>query len=107
MSIGFANGTEGDAWMHVWCDHCARDHGVHDESGPGCSIVMHLMTAESEEADGWPEPLLRTKDYWKSLPADIACAAFTPCAACGGDPLAVTRAAVVARIVATVQESGR
>lgn len=37
QSRPFSNGTEGDAWMSVWCELCVHDHGIHADSGePGC-----------------------------------------------------------------------
>lgn len=96
----FSNGTEGEAWMGVWCNHCAKDHGIHTGDGGGCEIILTAMVPELWR---WPEPWVATRDYRKRLPADIDCLAFEPCEPCGGDPLAETREGVRVRIRKTVR----
>lgn len=94
----FSNGTEGDAWMSKWCNHCARDHDLHNgsESGPGCNLMSVAMFLE-EWPEGWiPEP----DDGRFFLPSRLVCAAFEPCTPCGGDPGASDRAERVAEVTA-------
>ena len=97
MSVVFSNGTEGDAWMNVWCRHCAHDHDQHDGTEltnvGGCEVVMHMMTS-----DVWPEAILREPEGEFHIPPLHLCGVFTPCEPCGGDPLAETRSNVVAYV---------
>jgi hypothetical protein len=74
--------------MAKWCEYCARDHGMHDQSlDPLCDLVMTAMIGEWPE--GWiPEP----DDGSFALPSRLVCSAFTPCEPCGGDPGAEARA---------------
>lgn len=98
MSVVFSNGTEGQAWMNVWCAHCALDHDQHEgqpmDNG-GCDLVLHMMTS-----DVWPEAIVPQPPGEFHLPPLHLCGMFTPCNDCGGDPLAETRANVVAHTTA-------
>jgi hypothetical protein len=92
MSSVFSNGTEGYAWMDVWCNHCAHDHAMHnDGNGPGCGVVIHMMTS-----DEWPEAIMPEPPGEFHLPPLHLCGMFTPCTSCGGDPLADVRSNVIA-----------
>ncbi len=96
----FSNGTEGEAWMSAWCNHCARDHGMHNGGAeqPMCDLILQTMLGrDSTWPEGWlPEP--DDGDFY--LPSRIVCLAFTPCEPCGGDPGAVERAERVAEVSA-------
>lgn len=110
----FSNGTEGEAWTSKWCDHCARDHGMHLERQsidrntvdprtmtPMCSLIGSTMF----DPDGWPEGWLPEPDDGRFfLPSRIICSAFTPCEPCGGDPGAEERAERVAEVTAYWRE---
>jgi hypothetical protein len=92
----FSNGTEGDAWEAKWCRHCARDHNIHLDHGPGCDL---FATAFFDE--GWPEGWIPEPDDGRFfLPSRLVCTAFTPCEECGGDPGAEDRAERVAEVTA-------
>lgn len=96
----FSNGTEGEAWMSAWCNHCARDHGMHrgNAEQPLCDLILQTMLgSDSTWPEGWlPEP--DDGDFY--LPSRIVCLAFTPCEPCGGDPGAEDRAERVAEVTA-------
>jgi hypothetical protein len=94
----FSNGTEGEAWMATWCNHCARDHGLHNGGSeqPMCDLIGSTMFG-----DDWPEGWIPEPDDGRFfLPSRIVCTAFTPCDDCGGDPGAEDRAERVAEVVA-------
>lgn len=94
-STPFSNGTEGDAWQYAWCRHCARDHEMHDDTGPGCGLLCTAFIGEWPE--GWiPEP----DDGHFHLPSRMVCMAFTPCTPCGGDPGEHDRAERVSEVTA-------
>jgi hypothetical protein len=92
----FSNGTEGDAWISAWCNHCARDHGLHNggDTQPMCDLIGLSMMA-----DQWPEGWIPEPDDGKFyLPSRMICTAFAPCEPCGGDPGAEERAERVAEV---------
>lgn len=35
----FSNGTEGEAWMDQWCNHCLHDQAPPEDSG-GCPLLL-------------------------------------------------------------------
>lgn len=74
MSDMFANGTEGDAWMHVWCNVC--DHE------PTCTILDAIWCGETP-----PAITLEPKGTFH-LPALHLCAEFQN----ADDPYAEARA---------------
>lgn len=84
--------------MDKWCRYCAHDHAMHtDELGPGCSIVLALITDQAEPIEGLlPEP----DDGRFSLPSRMVCLLFRPCerGGCTGDPGAEDRAERVAEV---------
>ena len=76
----FANGTEGTAWEQAWCARCIHDHDPnHGPDGvidTGCIFLTLALAGE-------PTPLIwqpMERDWWRTLPAGIACRAFEPCA---------------------------
>ena len=94
----FSNGTEGEAWMAVWCTYCARDHGLHNgrDSDPMCDLIGAAMLG-----DVWPEQWIPEPDDGQFfLPSRLVCTAFTACAECGGDPGADDRAARAVEVTA-------
>jgi hypothetical protein len=104
-STPFANGTEGAAWMDKWCSYCANDHGMHDDSGPGCPIIVDLMSVHPE-GWRWPEPWLPEPDDGRFfLPSRMVCGMFKPCDDCGGDPGAEDRVERVAEVTAYWRQS--
>jgi len=99
----FSNGTEGDAWMGVWCEHCTHDHGISHadaEVGEGCQIILLAMLGGDEWR--WPEAWLPEPAGSFSLPSRMICGQFQPChrGQCQGDPHAETRAAISAEVTA-------
>lgn len=94
----FANGTEGDAWMAAWCQHCVHDHGMthHDSCGDGCDLILGAMLDQP-----WPEAWLPEPDDGSfSLPSRLICGQFQPCTLgdCSGDPAPEARAERVAEV---------
>lgn len=98
----FSNGTEGDAWMSVWCSRCVHDHGAHDETYTDCcDLIAAAMLPDFPSADlPWPEVWLPEPDGSFSLPSRMTCGQFSPCTNgdCTGDDLADTRAAIVSEV---------
>ena len=86
MSRLFANGTEGDAWMTVWCNECAND------ADGTCPIVNRLLF----EPDEVPPEIIEQPDGEYHLPPLHLCTAYTPGA--DGDPHAERRANVIAYV---------
>ena len=80
MSRLFANGTEGEAWVRVWCEVCAND------ANQDCPIVLRMILDE-------PTPEIIPERDGLHLPALHVCTAYSPPA--GGDPYAETRVNVV------------
>jgi hypothetical protein len=73
---------------------CARDHEMHTDTGPGCSLLA--MSYIDEWPEGWiPDP----DDGESHLPSRLICTAFTPCEDCGGDDEAEGRAREVEFVV--------
>lgn len=102
----FSNGTEGDAWMRVWCASCAHDHTMHgpDGSGPGCRIIADAMIG----GEPWPEAWLPEPDDDRfGCPSRMICGQYQPCDPCGGDPQADLRAGIVGQVTAYWAEHGR
>lgn len=101
----FSNGTEGDAWMGVWCEHCTHDHSIThgdvDATGEGCQIIL-LAAAQSADEWRWPEAWLPEPAGSFSLPSRMICGQFQPChqGSCEGDPHADVRAAISAEVTA-------
>lgn len=100
----FSNGTESEAWMGVWCEHCVHDHGMHDDSGDlGCDLILNSMLPDFPCDDfPWPEAWLPEPPGSFSLPSRMICGQFQPCTegGCQGDPHAEMRAAVSAEVTA-------
>lgn len=73
----FSNGTEGYAWMDVWCDECANDHTMHgpDSDGPGCPIMAKSLLHEPIEE--WDEYTNEKGDFF--MPPAIVCREFKQC----------------------------
>lgn len=36
----FSNGTDGYAWLEVWCGDCVHDREARNDTGPGCPLVL-------------------------------------------------------------------
>jgi hypothetical protein len=94
MGAYFSNGTEGDAWQHVWCDTCTHDHGMHTDTGEGCPIFLRALVGETV-----PEWTTREGAPF-ILPPDVICSAYEPCTLddCTGDPQPEARAGARARV---------
>jgi len=106
----FSNGTEGQAWMDVWCAHCANDHTMHSvddrEAGPegfvGCQIIGASMIGGDDWR--WPEAWIKPPpDLDNHLPSLMLCGMFTACEPCGGDPLSEVRI----NVIRTVEQGWR
>lgn len=94
----FANGTERDAWMAVWCQSCAHDHTMHTDTPPGCELLVAVCIL-GEFPDEWtPEPAGEFH-----LPPLHVCHQYAPCDLCGGDPQPEIRAKVINH---TMREAG-
>lgn len=78
MSAMFSNGTEGDAWMAVWCDVCANIKG--------CDAIGAIYSGIT------PECITLERDGLH-LPALHVCSRFAPD---GEDEYAEVRERVVA-----------
>jgi hypothetical protein len=106
--IPFSNGTEGQAWTAVWCEHCVHDHDIsHDPDGPGpgCTMLVEAMVG----GDDWQWPEAWTAEppsLGFNLPSLMLCGMFEPChkGTCDGDPHAETRVELVARVEAAWAE---
>lgn len=100
----FSNGTEGQAWMSAWCDHCAKDHGMHgdDDTDGACDIILLSMLPDFPSDDfPWPEAWLPEPDDGAfTLPSRMVCGAFSACEPCGGDPGAEDRLERVIEVTA-------
>ena len=99
-NVPFSNGTEGDAWMSAWCEHCTYDHGLHNGNGvePMCPIIGSSMFDRPFQ---WPEAWLPEPDDGKFfLPSRLVCLHFEACEPCGGDPGADERAVRIAEVKA-------
>jgi hypothetical protein len=101
----FSNGTEGQAWMSVWCEHCTHDHDISHPGAtldePGCDLILHAMMPDFPCDDfPWPEAWLPEPTGSFSWPSRMICGQFQPCEQgdCTGDPHAEVRAAVVAEV---------
>lgn len=86
----FANGTEGEAWMHVWCDCCIHDHQMHgpNAEGPGCPIIAQAMLSSHDDyPEAWPEAWLPEPTGEFHLPSLLVCGKYEPCTegACEGE----------------------
>jgi hypothetical protein len=81
MSRLFANGTEGVAWMHVWCNVC-----VHEDD---CETLIDLFC----DLDGVPAAITEQPKGVFHLPPLHLCADYTPPST--GDPFTEVRANVV------------
>lgn len=103
QSKPFSNGTEGDAWMGVWCDYCTHDHPItHNDpaaTGGGCQIML-LAVAQSDDEWRWPEAWLPEPFGEFALPSRMICHQFQPCEQgdCSGDPHSEVRASIVAEV---------
>lgn len=98
----FSNGTEGHAWMSSWCSYCVHDHGMHDDSGDGCDVVLWMMVGKDSDMPD-PECLVAEPDDGRFfLPSRMICTRFEPCTkdGCSGDPGADERAERVAEVTA-------
>lgn len=97
----FANGTEGTAWMGVWCQHCVHDHAMHDDtaSGPGCALIARSMFARGDDWV-WPEAWTPEPPGSFALPPRLVCGQFSPCTSgsCQGDPHVDLRSRIVAEV---------
>lgn len=72
----FSNGTEGFAWMDVWCDECTLDHDMHDPNGSGgCPIFLKSILHEPVEE--WDEYTNEEGQYF--MPPAIVCRSFQQC----------------------------
>ena len=73
------NGSEMADWQEVWCWRCAKDHGFsHDGSMRaefGCPLLVKALAREDV-----PEFVPHT-DWFRTIPANVSCAAFVSCAA--------------------------
>lgn len=106
----FSNGTEGEAWMGVWCEFCVHDHAItHGDDaqvdGEGCPIMRDVMWQDREEWR-WPEAWLPEPHGEHALPSRMICHQFEPChqGRCDGDPHAETREAIAAEVTAWWKE---
>lgn len=106
--VPFANGTEGEAWMGVWCDYCVHDHDMHTGRGGGCDLIlMALAGACDSDSWRWPEAWVpEPPSLGHNLPALMLCGQFEPCQRgdCEGDPHAEVRVEVTARVKAAWDE---
>ncbi len=95
----FANGTEGSAWMSVWCGSCRHDHAMHIENGggPGCEIIAGNMFLSNEPGYEWPTEWIPEPPGGFSLPSRMVCTKYAPCRGrgCHGDPQPDVRRAVI------------
>ena len=99
--VPFSNGHEYDAWTSKWCAYCVHEHEVHEGRGPGCEIVCSVLLVRHGIDWRWPEPWVPEPDDGENhLPSRLICGQFEPCAECGGDPEADTRAERVAEVTA-------
>lgn len=88
----FANGTEVEAWMYAWCDHCVRCR----DGDADCDLLLAAFLPDDYP---WPEAWLPEPDDGPgSLPSRLVCLAFTPGPA--GDPGADERADRIAEVTA-------
>lgn len=93
--LPFSNGTEGDAWQAKWCEYCERDHGMHNDEGAGCGMILSSLM------DEWPEGWIPEPDDGKFfLPSRLVCTAFVACEQCDGDPGAEARAERITEVTA-------
>lgn len=75
----FSNGTEFDAWQHLWCSSCAHDHEMHQPDGSGgCDVIVRALTDRPT-----PEWVLPPAGEPSSLPSRMRCTLFEPCPVCG------------------------
>lgn len=100
--VPFSNGTEGDAWMSVWCTYCVHDHAIHGPAaGTGCQLIGDAMFGSAEpELWTWPEAWIPEPPGSFSLPSRLICGQFLPCheGRCTGDPAAERRARIAAEV---------
>ena len=80
MSRMFANGTEGEAWMAVWCNVCTSE--------PTCAILDAIWSGET------PSAITLEPAGTFHLPALHICSAFVN----PNDPHAEIRANVIAHV---------
>lgn len=105
MSKLFANGTEGEAWAHVWCHACAHDHAYHPggddgKATDGCSIILEMLQSDDVPDAITPEP---ADVLGFHMPPLHLCASFIPCEPCGGDPNPEIRANVVRVVTEAIE----
>lgn len=94
----FSNGTEERSWQSRWCEHCAHDHEIHTDRGPGCDVYLQAMVSGFTD---WPECWLPEPDDGEFfMPSRLVCQQFTPCEqdGCNGDPYPETRGEIVAEV---------
>lgn len=100
--VPFSNGTEGDAWMAIWCSYCTHDHTIHGpDAGTGCQLIGDAMLGASDpDTWVWPEAWIPEPPGSFALPSRLICGQFEPCheGRCTGDPAAEQRATIAAEV---------
>lgn len=110
--VPFSNGTEGEAWMSVWCSYCVHDHTMHEANVPeppgsrslpggGCLLIVDAMLGASDpDTWVWPEAWIPEPPGSFGLPSRLICGQFEPCheGRCTGDPAAKERATIAAEV---------
>lgn len=55
-----SNGTEGEIFMHNWCERCTRDAAHRrNADAPGCKIIAYMMAFDIDDPE-YPKQIVRT-----------------------------------------------
>ena len=70
-----SNGTEGEIFMHNWCERCAKDAAHRrDENKPGCRIITYMMAFDVGDKE-YPKQIVQTANVpWEAR--NPRCTAF-------------------------------
>lgn len=78
------NGSEAADWMEVWCFRCEVDHDMTHQGGceeVGCSLLVKMVLGEDV-----PQFTPHGDQWFRTIPATVACAEFKRCTLCPPDP---------------------
>jgi hypothetical protein len=79
------NGTETLDWQELWCFRCEHEHKMTHGSewgdgSDGCPLLLKMILGEDV-----PEFVPHGEDWWRTLPATVACTQFAACTQCPDD----------------------